>query len=199
MKRGIFCRSGLVSLAALVWFAGIVPAGAQTHLHRHKAGDSSERRKDRRELRDDRRDLKQLEDIVRDWKRAIKSRDKLAERNVDKRLRAWLRAELQESEREARDASHEAATSRPGHQRRDDVRDAREKQRDVRQTRAIARKLHELQPVFSRGTASPADYKQKRRLLKNLLQMARQEVRESREEVREDRREDRRDRRRNRH
>jgi len=173
----------------LCWLLS-APAQAQ-----HRRGDP-EVRKDRREARDDRRDLQQIVDISAQWRKAVRRHDKKAELAADQRLRAWLKAELRESEREAAEARAEARGPGPG--RHDDIRDARQKQRDANQTRAVAIQLRDLQRKFRRNEATPADYQKKRALLDKLVVMAQRELRESREEVREDRRENRRERRRDR-
>ena len=180
----------LVSVViGLCWLLS-APAQAQ-----HRRG-SSEVRKDRREARDDRRDLEQIVDIAAQWRKAVRRHDKKAERAADQRLRTWLQAEIRESEREAAEARNEARGPGPG--RRDDIRDARQKQRDANQTRAVAIQLRDLQRKFRRNEATPSDYQKKRALLDKLVVMAQRELRESREEIREDRREKRRDRRRDR-
>jgi hypothetical protein len=83
-----------------------------------------------------------------------------------------------------RDTTHDVRDDRMD--RREDQVDAGQARADLGRTRAIADQLAAMQPAFENGNATPAQYAEKSRLLRELQQLARAEVREDREEIRED-------------
>ena len=140
---------------------------------RETAANLGEAKKDRAALADDRLDRARIRKISRDWKRAVASNNRVAERAADKRLKLWLTQELQESRREVGEARREKNRSRAERNRsrrksrqiggvgdrrdlRDDRRDLRDDRRDqaasradLAQTRKTARQLLKLQPAFN--------------------------------------------------
>ncbi|MEO1231839.1 MAG: hypothetical protein AAFZ18_23325, partial [Myxococcota bacterium] len=72
---------------------------------------------------------------------------------------------------------------------RDDRRDAQREQNETKRLVAMATQLREMQPRFATGTASPADYAEKRKLLEAMLVAEAREVQTSKAERGEDRRE----------
>lgn len=170
-------------------------------------------------LADDRADRGSIHALVASWNAAVARRDRAAELAADAAIRAWLNAELAEDSREVGQANAEVARSRAERNRSraernrsrtlDDRRDLRDDRRDLRDdrrdrnvashdlavTREISARLAAMQPSFAAGTATSAQYAQKRALLHRLTVNARAEVRQSRREVREDGRELREDRR----
>ncbi len=203
---------------AFVLLAALSLAGCATTTHAQGVQTRREHRDSRRDVRDDRRDRSEIVAIADAWNRAVQSGNVAAEEQTDARLNAWLQRELREDNREVRenrreenrsqrsrrrtrrsvaqgDASHrELREERRDH--RDDRRDTDRARQDRHQTRAIARQLQGLQGLFANKSATPAQYAEKRRLLGELVALARREVRQSQGEVREDRRERRQHRRR---
>jgi hypothetical protein len=178
-----------------------------------------ERADGRRDLRDDRRDRAAIKRIAGRWNQAVQRGDRGAEAEADRQLAGWLAVELRESrqdqseaQRERRRSARERGRSRRERRAsgsRDDTRDLRDDRRDLRDdrrderraaadlaaTRRVALELRGLQPRFEAGTATPAQYAQKRALLAELVRLAELEVARERRELREDRRETREDRR----
>jgi len=176
--------------------------------------DHQELRDDRSDFRDDIRDARGLDHIVDRWHAAWRAGDRAAERAADQDLGAWLVREVGESIHEVHEgrveARHSAAESRASDARigstpltgraarearddrqdaRDDRRDAHMDAKDVARTRAIARELRAMQPSFTAGTATAAQYGRKSVLLGELKAMTRAEVKANVQEAREDRRE----------
>ncbi len=196
-------------------------AGAQSRPGAEVRQDRREIRQDRRQKRDDRRDLLRLEALLNDFDRARRHRDARGLRQVDSSLQAILRSEAREDRREIRqdqrelrrsrrevrgerrERRHEAAqgdvrgTAQATHDLRDDRRDRRDDRRDLAQSRARAQRRgeirHALAPLY--GKYDPSSLTHKRRLLAELVQIERAELRSDRQELREDKRERREDRR----
>jgi len=184
---------------------------------RERAGNNVQRVENRAAVADDRTDRAQINSIAAAWTSAVDRHDRAAERAADTRLTAWLNRERRENagdvaraDRERRGSNAELGRSRrearrsgtrdDRRDRRDDRRDARDDRRDeahavvdANQTRNIANQLAAMQPAFNAGTATPAQYTQKRQLLARLQRMAGREVRQDRREIREDGRERRED------
>lgn len=169
--------------------------------------EQADHRRSRRAVKDDRRDRNVLAGHVAAWKQAVASRDRAQEKAADVGIHAWIQRELKEERREDRKDTREAKRSRrelrrtrsvagPSPATRKDRRDVKDDRRDVQRQRGetqrltvLATQLGELQPRFTAGTASPADYVEKRRLLDALLAAEAREVQSSKRERGEDRRE----------
>jgi hypothetical protein len=144
----------------------------------------------------ERHDRMDIITIDRVWTAARRRGDRESEMAADVRLNQWLADELAEADAHATDAIDEAQAHseeaeeigrlREGHAARDDYRDARAEVRDDAQLHSIARELQELQPAFTEGEATPLQYREKRRLLNELVRLAGRDVREERREDVED-------------
>lgn len=188
-----------------------------------RVGTTVQRADNRADQQDDRRDAAAIVDLVSQWNSAIAAGKPAVALDADRRIFAWLDREIAESKRDSAEANREAAGStrelrgsrrqtaaRGGtvnrletgddrRDRRDDRVDAAQARKDLEQTIAIDGKLRAMQPSFQSGKATPAQVKEKKGLLDQLVVMARRELAEGQEEMREDRgeaREDRRTRRR---
>lgn len=216
MKQNI----ALMVIAALAWGASapsVADAQRRNGNMRERAGNTVQRVENRQALNDDRTDRAQINSIVTAWNSAVSRGDRGAERAADTRLTAWLNRERRESgtdvaraDRERRGSNNELARSRgearrsgtmdDRRDRRDDRRDARDDRRDqaaavadAAQTRNIANRLAAMQGAFDSGSATAAQYAEKRTLLGRLTAMAAREVRQDNREIREDGRERRED------
>lgn len=217
MKQNV----AILIVAGLTWGA-FAPSVADAQRRRHgnmreRAGNMVQRAENRHAAVDDRVDRAQINSIVAAWNSAVSRGDRAAERAADTRLTAWLNRERRENgadvaraDRERRGSNMELARSRreanrsgtmdDRRDRRDDRRDARDDRRDqaavvadAAQTRNIANRLAAMQGAFDSGSATPAQYNEKRTLLARLTQMAAREVRRDNREGREDQRERRED------
>jgi hypothetical protein len=145
--------ASLTLILAAVFVAS--PALARERRGKEAGQNTLEARDDQHDLWDDRADLARLVDLVDDWHRAVRNRDKTLERKVDAALAGWISAELRESRHEVgeaqretdasrREANHEAhdarvarnhgrhgVAARESHEAQDDRRDLRDDRRDL--------------------------------------------------------------------
>jgi hypothetical protein len=208
------------SLILAVLAAGAT-ANAQPLRDAHELSqDRREIGRDRAQRRDDLRDLKALEELAAEMDAARARNDHSALVAVDHKLRARVAGELAESQaemrqdmqevrrdrREARSERHEmerdVAHGRPvvaADDRRDlkdDRRDTRGDMRKAALERANLGHLHQVASELEQllGRTDPPSLDRKRRLLGELISLARAELAQDRREVREDHRELREDR-----
>ncbi|MBZ4335277.1 hypothetical protein NR800_35815 [Corallococcus interemptor] len=173
--------------------------GPRGNNHGEQVRDRQELRQDARETRDDRYDLRHVESLL---SRYDSARGRAARRDllqVEEDVRRYVASELNETRRElaqdkqearasAREVRHDGYRYDDRKDHRDDVRDARQESRALRQTRSIAQELNALYGRLDSGSLS-----RKRMLLADLVQLARTETAQNRQETREDRREARED------
>ncbi|MEL6184852.1 MAG: hypothetical protein AAFU79_09525 [Myxococcota bacterium] len=196
-------NTNLVPALVLTLFVGIqqVAEAAPPGVER------ADSRQSRRAVQDDKRDRNVLAAHVAAWKQAVAKRDRAQEKAADVGINAWIQRELEEERREDRQSHREQNRSRrelrrtrntrgasPGTRKdrrdvRDDRRDAQREQNETKRLVAMATQLREMQPRFATGTASPADYAEKRKLLEAMLVAEAREVQTSKAERGEDRRE----------
>ena len=208
----------VIFAVAVLWAMPLSAAWAQGNAAEAKR-NRQELGRNQRQTANDRIDLKRLRNIAQDWRAAVRAKDAAKERAADQRLATWLRQENREERREVKQANAERRQAKRERNRsireakrsgspddrrdlRDDRRDLRDDRRDAKVAQAEAARLRKLtnelakmQPAFTAGKATKAQYKRKGDILKALLAGEKREMRQNRRESREDRRERREDRR----
>lgn len=207
--RGVLraCSSALVKKIILPLLLAVFLIGTDSANAAPPGVERAESRQSRRSVQDDRRDRDELASYVAAWKEAVATRNRLKESVVDGKIDAWIQRELAEERRENRQSSRERNRSRrelkrtqsvrgvsPGTRKdrydlNDDRRDAQRQRGETQRLSAIAARLAKMQPRFSAGTATKADYAEKKKLLEALLAAEAREVKTSKKERNEDRRE----------
>ncbi|HET8541285.1 MAG TPA: hypothetical protein VFL83_15525 [Anaeromyxobacter sp.] len=177
------------ALAALALAA--LPALSRAQPLPHAPG-RMEPRHDRRELADDRWDLARAEQLLARYGAARARRDRWALAAVEDETLRVLDREVREARGEVRRARFEAWDDRYGSglDRRDDRLDRRDDRRDLRRVKAIRADFWAL-----RGRLDRRALDRKHRMLAELVQLARAELREDRVDRREEWRDARADRR----
>lgn len=184
------------------------------------ARDRREIQGDQRELADDVRDARQMEALLAAWERArtaphprelveveLRVTDALNHEDREaKREASKAKGELNRSRREVREERRELAKdanqNRPARfgddarDLRDDRRDRADDKADLEREQRFRRRIHELRIQWQSlvGRTHPAAMGAKRRVLQELVQLARAEIAADNQELREDhaeRREDR--------
>ncbi|MDQ3263928.1 MAG: hypothetical protein M3Y59_09735 [Myxococcota bacterium] len=127
------------------------------------------------ERRDDRWDLRRLESVQQRLDRASRGHRRQELRAVDSDLRAYLAAELREQRAEVMDAQ---ADVRGGKASRADGRELRTERRDLKRLREID---SDLKKVY--GRVDRHSYTQRQKLVQQLVDLARQELRADRNPI----------------
>lgn len=182
-----------LTAATLLAVAPAARADERARDRRELRQDHRELRQDRRAYEDDRRDLRRLEQLQAELDHALRHQDPRAVAAVDEALQRELAAERRETRREA---AHEHRELRR-EAREGDRRDFRDDRRDLRVEGAMAGRRGQIGAELGslRGRYGPGELERRRALLRELVQLARAELREDVREYREDRRELREDRR----
>ena len=162
-------------------------------------GDRHEMGKDRRALKDDLRDEQFATALLREFDRAVATRDGRALARSEERVSKALREEMAEASRETGQAAGEykqseqevASDARRGDRRefRDDRRDAIKDRRDLMDKSEYRQRIQALNDEWTRirPLRGPKWMQRKHGILVELVELSRREIRSDMSELHEDR------------